>query len=538
MKNERETTMEKSIRITAILRGAALAVLAALVVLPASPRPAAAQETREIVESTMTVSSDAATLQLETSDGETHRIRFRDGRVSVDGETVGRYEPGGSLEQAWRRLLATGLAGSPGFELDAERLRSWEPDAEGDAAETHDAMMSALERILGTEAADRDTAGGETSSMQAPDGEQVSIAPGRLSVERLTRQLRRLERSLGRLGEEARASAGDLAFIVHDDYEIPRGRTVEGNLALLDGELRLGGEVTGDVLVLDGTLLLEPAARVSGDVLQVGGEVQREGGRVSGEFLSVEPVGPSAAPDAPGAPGDIGDRVQEEVERRLEEYRRQRHEPGFFGSIGRNIARAFGGVIGVVGMFLLLGLAGVLGVYFLQPQLETVADTARHSFGRSFGVGLAGQFLFFPVLLVLVVAVITWLVIPFYVAASAVALLAGYLAVAHAAGELLARRRFQYEWMERLRRSNSYYFVLSGLAVLLLPFALAEAFHLFGWWLDFLKGLVHFLAVVGSWVAVTVGLGAVLLSRGGQRTEYARPASTGTGGRGSERGMP
>jgi hypothetical protein len=533
----------KSVRIGTLVRGAALAALAALVLLPAAP--GVAQEADEVVESSMTVSSETATLELRTREGETHRIRFRDGRVSVDGEAVGGYEPGGALEQAWRGLLASGLSESPGFVLGADRLRAWEPDVSGDAAETHRALMDALDRILGAEPATDDAAGAETSSMQAPGGDQVSIAPGRLSVERLTAQLRRLQESLGRLGEEARASAEDLAFIVHDDHEIPRGQTVDGNLALLDGELRLGGQVNGDVLVLDGTLLLEPAARVEGDVLQVGGEVQREGGRVAGEFLSVEPVGPSAAPEAPSPPGDIGDRVQEEVERRLEEYRREHRDPGFFGSVGRNIARAFGGVVGVVGMFLLLGLAGVLGVYFLQPQLETVADTTRHSFGRSFGVGLAGQFLFFPVLLVLVVAVITWLVIPFYVAASAVALLAGYLAVAHAAGELLARRRFQYEWMERLRRSNSYYFVLSGLAVLLLPFALAEAFHLFGWWLDFLKGLIHFLAVVGTWVAVTAGLGAVLLSRGGQRTEYARPATSGTGagggagsGTGSERRRP
>jgi hypothetical protein len=120
-------------------------------------------------------------------------------------------------------------------------------------------------------------------------------------------------------------------------------------------------------------------------------------------------------------------------------------------------------------------------------------------------------------------------VIPFYILAFGLALLAGYLAVAHATGEVLAQQRYRYKWIERLRRSNSYYYVFSGLAVLLLPFALAAALELFGGWLSFLRGLTMFVAVSATWVAITAGLGAAILARGGRVTEHARPTSTSGG---------
>ncbi|HKK07273.1 MAG TPA: polymer-forming cytoskeletal protein, partial [Gemmatimonadota bacterium] len=350
-----------------------------------------------------------------------------------------------------------------------------------------------------------------TVSVQGPGGTEVTIAPGNLSVDQLTSRLERLKKALGRIGSQAQADAGDLALVVHGDYDIPHGRVVGGNLALLSGDLRLGGEVKGDVLVLDGDLSLEPTAVVHGDVLQVGGDVERHGGRVDGEFLSVRGVGGvSVAPEVPSAP---------EVPAVPSTHRR--HGRGFFGSIVHNVVSSVAGVMGVLTALILLGVVGALIVYFLHEPFEVVSDTARASFGRSFGVGLAAEFLFFPVLLILVAGVITWLVIPFYLLGFGLALLAGYLAVAHATGEVLARQRFRYEWFERLRRSNSYYYVWSGLAVLLLPFAIAALLQLFGGWLSFLRGLTIFVAVTGTWVAVTSGLGAAILTRGGRLTEPA-----------------
>ena len=93
--------------------------------------------------------------------------------------------------------------------------------------------------------------------------------------------------------------------------------------------------------------------------------------------------------------------------------------------------------------------------------------------------------------------------------------------MAHATGEVVEGRR--YDWVERLnfRRSNSYWYVGLGLAVLLAPFAFGSAMYLFGGLLGFLRGLLFFAGGVLTWMAVTTGLGALLLSRGGSTRQYA-----------------
>lgn len=484
----------------------------------------AAQEEPTIVSSSMTMGSDATALSFELADGSEHTVEFRNGTVRLDDRELGSYRPGGALERAWRSLLGEGLAGGA-MTLDASTLVDWSPPdgLEGSSAETARALDGELESLLSppdTDAAP-DTGADDAVTMTGPEGNQLSIAPGGLSFENLVSHLENLDSSLSRLGEDAAGAGDELGLIVHDDYTLESGTRVTGNLALLDGELRLEGRVDGDVLVLDGTLVLEPAARVAGDVLQVGGSVRREGGRVAGEFLSVQPV------DVPSA-----DRVRSEVEdarAEIEEARdrareiRDRHRPGAFERLVDNVGRSIGGVLGVFGTFLVLGLIGALLVYFLQPQLEVVADTARHSFGRSFGVGFMGIVLAGPLALVLTIGVITIPLLIVYVPALVLAGLGGYLAVTHATGEVLAAQRFRYAWLERLRRSNSYYYVLSGLAALLAPFALAEALHLFGGWMGFLRGLIAFAAWVVTSIAVTVGFGATLLSRGGRRSEFAGP---------------
>jgi hypothetical protein len=517
-----------------VVRSALVVTATVLLTFALLPAPTLAQQAGP-VSTSVTVSWRGAELEIEEADGTSHHLALRDGAIQVDGQSVGSYEKGGALERSWRELLQQGMDLRP--EAFAARLRSWSPPAGGAESGGVTALTDALARFAGESgvareapaaetapktAAQAGTAAAGTVTVRAPGGGTVSIAPGQLSVDQLTSRLEKLRTTLGRLGSQVQNETGDLALVVHDDYAIPRGQVIDGNLALLNGDLRLGGQVDGDILVLDGTLSLEPSAVVRGDIVQVGGTVARHGGKVEGEFLSVKAltgqgavVAGGTAHEAPHVPAVPRIRV--------------RHSRGFVGSIVHNIFQAVGGVLGTLTALLLLGVVGALTVYFLKDQLEIVADTARGSFARSFGVGLAGEFLFFPVLLILVAGVITWLVIPFYILAFGLALLAGYLAVAHATGEVLAQQRYRYKWIERLRRSNSYYYVFSGLAVLLLPFALAAALELFGGWLSFLRGLTMFVAVSATWVAITAGLGAAILARGGRVTEHARPTSTSGG---------
>lgn len=508
-------------------RSGALIAAALLAVLLASAPSPAQERAVEVVGSSLTISDATAALELETAVGATHRFALDRGRIVVDGTPVGRYEEDGAFERGWRRLLREFLTSEPGLRVDAETLLDWEPPDEGVETEDRRAFLGALKRILGEPAGRGETASAagkaapdappETVTVEGPEGGSVALAPGSVATDLLSRELARLERALSRLGEPGEKAIRRVALVVHDDYQMPRGRRVDGNLALVDGELRLGGEVAGDVLMLDGTLLLEPTARVHGDLLQVGGHLERHGGRVDGEFLSIRTVG-----EAPEFARHM-DELRDEIDRARDQVRDIRDRvrgPGVLRSVFGNLNRAIGGTLGIFTTFLLMGALGVVAVYFVEPRLATASSTLRRSFGRSFGVGLAGEFLFFPVLLVLVVAVVTWLVIPFYLAAVALAILAGYLAAAYAAGRLVSERPLGYEWIENLRTDSPYFYVLAGLALLLLPFFLTEALHLFGDWFEFLRGLLYFLAVLATWVLLTAGLGAVLLSRGGSRPGY------------------
>ncbi len=472
-------------------------VVAATALLWPATKGLVAQEAA-VTGSAVALSSGTAALELELADGETRVIAFRDGEIMVDGEARGAYEPGGALEGSWRALLGNPELFASGDV--AERLADWIPESAGDAeAASSDALQSLFDRLA--EGADQTTAAAlpETATVAGPGGGQVSIAPGTLSLTELTRSVELLRSSLDRLGAQAAGVGGDLALVVHDDYTIGAERVVEGNLALLSGDLSLEGEVTGDVLVLDGTLTLAPTSSVGGNVMQVGGDVITSGGRVD-----------------TGIDADVAVDVDTPLRVHVRPGGR-----GFIGSIGHNIGHTIGGVVGVLAWLLALGAMGAVVVYFFRRRLEVVADTVRNEMVRSFGVGLAGQLLVLPVLLLLVVGIVTWLVIPVYALAVALAVPAAYLAAAHAVGEMAAEQRFS--WVERfnLRRTNSYYYVVSGLVFLLAPFAIGSALYLLGGMLGFVRGLTFFAAGVLTWAAITTGFGAILLTRAGGRRSKA-----------------
>jgi hypothetical protein len=75
-----------------------------------------------------------------------------------------------------------------------------------------------------------------------------------------------------------------------DRLEIPAGREVRGNVAVLNGPLLLGGHVTGRVLAINADVLLQSGARIDGDLVVVGGEVDgRESATIGGEVRVYHP---------------------------------------------------------------------------------------------------------------------------------------------------------------------------------------------------------------------------------------------------------
>jgi hypothetical protein len=162
-------------------------------------------------------------------------------------------------------------------------------------------------------------------------------------------------------------------------------------------------------------------------------------------------------------------------------------------------------------------------VFFARRYVEVIADTASNAFGRSLVVGLLGQLLVLPTLAMLIVGLIFTIVgillLPFAILAFVIAVIAaalgGYLAVAHAVGETWSRRRMAGGAF--VRNPNAYGYTFTGLVGLL---GLWAAAALFGW-----AGPVVFIfraaAFIVTWLAATVGFGAVLLSRAGLRETFA-----------------
>jgi hypothetical protein len=72
-----------------------------------------------------------------------------------------------------------------------------------------------------------------------------------------------------------------------DRIEIEAGREVAGNVAVLNGPLTLAGRVHGRVLAINSDVILERGARIDGDLVIVGGEVEGSEGAVIGGELRV-----------------------------------------------------------------------------------------------------------------------------------------------------------------------------------------------------------------------------------------------------------
>ncbi len=324
---------------------------------------------------------------------------------------------------------------------------------------------------------------------QAPaDGPTVSID----DLSDPTKLEENLTKAIGPELEELRLTVpGGAARL--GDFSVGSAEMVSGHLLIVRGDADIYGRLMGNLVTVEGDVVLHPGGLISGDILTLGGDVRDLGGEIGGEVRTLRTttvLAPAAVPAEPA----------------------------------RSALELVGlRTTGVLGVFLTLSALGFGLVMFGRPNLEVVSDTVSHSFGRAFVTGLLGQILLLPTFGMLIVGLILSvagiLLLPFAVVVYALLVIVGgvggFLAVAHAMGETYTRRRMALGVM--IGSPNSYRYLLVGLGALA---SLWFAWAIFGW-VPVAGELIRGAAFLVTWLLATAGFGAALLSRAGIRENFA-----------------
>jgi cytoskeletal protein CcmA (bactofilin family) len=464
---------------------------------------------RTVISNEIAVSEREASLRLHFQDDVSFAIVFSEGSILVDGEPRGTYTRRDPLDLAWRSLLGEVVA------LDngplAEALVAWSPPQEltGEAAELGRLLDQAMEGALALTVVPSDT----PIHMAVPGEEGLLGA------------LLRRTTALGALAEALEGVEVEQATVrVGQDLVVQAGEELEATVIVVDGNLVVRGTIRGDVVVTDGKVSLPEGGRITGNLRLANGELERAGGTVEGSVRLLE-AGEEPRLDRHEV-DDLRRSLEREIRRDvlagLERDRRRSTNPvlGAFRNVGRAIADLLENTLTLV----VLAIFGALTLHFARDRLEVVATTARSAPARSAMVGLAGGFLLIPAFVLGIVALAVTIVgipfilvwVPLFPLAAALAGLLGYLAVARNVGEWVAEQ--EYRGLEWIRGSNAFYTLTAGIAALMVPCIASSALRVLG--LGFLTGLLAFVGSVVVFLAVAVGFGAVLLTRGGRIRPY------------------
>ena len=269
------------------------------------------------------------------------------------------------------------------------------------------------------------------------------------------------------------------------DFSVGSTETLDGNLLVIHGDADLFGKVTGNVVALDGDVIVHSGALVTGDAVAIGGRIRDRGGVVQGEQRAL-----GAAPLETVKPGPL--------------------------------KAALTQLAGLGGVLATLGLLGFGMVLFARPNLEVISDTVSHSVFRAFLTGLLAQVLVIPtfgmLLTGLVLSVVGILLVPFVMIVVPLifvaAVVGGFLGVTHAMGETHTRRRMAAGVVVG---ANSYRYLTIGLTGVA---AVWLAWILFGW-VPVAGSLMFAAAFLATWILATIGFGACLLSRAGIKPTFA-----------------
>jgi len=267
-----------------------------------------------------------------------------------------------------------------------------------------------------------------------------------------------------------------------ESVSVSRNERIDGDVVTFGGSATIDGEVTGDVAAFGGRVELGPDAIVRGDVTTFGGPVSRAGGsQVLGDVNEFGGRGMGRRDGRGGFPGM------------------------FFGSLWSRVW----GLGATILRLTVLVLIGLIVVAFGRTALEGIGARTAVTPVRSGLIGLAGQILFLPVLVLTIVVLAVSIIgipllvlVPFAVLALLLVGLVGFIALALQIGGRLVGR---LGW----NAPGPYAAVAIGVAAI-------GALTLLGKLAGIAGGFVLGLPLAGlgylvEYVAWTVGFGAALL---------------------------
>ena len=519
---------------------------AALALVPLGvPLGATAQE-RTVVSNQIAISGRDASLTLEFSDGVSTELSFRDGVVSVNGEALGSYEAGDALASSWRSLLGEILDLSNGPLASA--LVDWAPPtglsdeltatgAALDRAIEAEILASVIQADAMEEAASAEASTEAAAEVSVTELQEVAEAAAALAAEAQRAGDRSFSAQVLNLGdllrsprllrvieavedmdidlEEVRAFAGE-------DVDVRAGQTVDGVLLVVDGDLDVRGDVEGDVILAGGRLRLHDGGAIHGDVRLIDARLDDRGGDLYGNQERIR-LSDSDELD------ELREDLREEIRRELEQQFEGTFATGRSRSIFSPFRHIWRGVTGIFQNLITFGILAALGalvLYFWPARVEVVATAAKESMPKAAMVGLAGAFLFVPIWLLGIVALAISIVgipallawVPLFPVAGGVAGLFGFLAVSMLVGDWVQEKRIRgFEWADG---SSAMMRMAAGIFAVTMVFMAGNVLRMGGPLLGFFHGLLSFVACIGLIAMVSIGFGAVLLTRGGRR-QYA-----------------
>jgi hypothetical protein len=287
----------------------------------------------------------------------------------------------------------------------------------------------------------------------------------------------------------ASVHAPDADSFVVGNQDVPAGVTRSGTVAVARGNLEVHGRVAGDAIALHGDVLVYPGGGVGRNAIAIDGRVRTLGGVVEGDVRSIR-----------GVTGGLLARA---------------------GGMGTTVepVTTFGAVKIVLGWFAVLFAIAIGVLLFAEKNLDEVVGALEQQFAKSFWTGVLAQLAILPVLAVAVVglalSIIGILLVPFAVVAYIVALAGlvtlGFIAVARFTGRAFSSRTGS-------SRAVSLRSLFIGLVIYVGLWMAAAAFN----WSPIAGSMLHAVALAGSWVALTFGLGATILTRAGTKREGER----------------